>query len=261
MFWKQGLAYATCSEYLHFLVLASLLKLESPNCTPTLLAHHQCKILPFQVLTCKKRWNFLQNICFKRKAKEKLFLKCTIVNIFCKHHQLWTRRYVCWFIQLDCKKTKWSSFDLLHHLTFEITRQILDSPLNRVFGERNCGKLFSASLPSTTSAIFRTQNKMLVAVCCFFDKIHQKNPVSSFSVLYYAVRKSFCPYFWFADAHFLSVAWASLVSLSRWRVLYYKVHTVAFLPRLLWLMSNQTAYMTHHIFVFWNSCYLVLVVG
>jgi len=141
MFWKQGLAYATCSEYLHFLVLASLLKLESPNCTPTLLAHHQCKILPFQVLTCKKRWNFLQNICFKRKAKEKLFLKCTIVNIFCKHHQLWTRRYVCWFIQLDCKKYKWSSFDLLHYLTFDITRQILDSPLNRVIGERNCGKL------------------------------------------------------------------------------------------------------------------------
>jgi len=68
-------------------------------------------------------------------------------------------------------------------------------------------------------------NKTLAAVRCFFDKINQKNPVSSLSVLYYAVRKSFCPYFWFAGAHFLSVAGASLVSLSRWRVLYYK-HTL-----------------------------------
>jgi len=42
MFWKRGLAYATCGEYLYFLVLASLLKLESLNCIPTLLAHHQC---------------------------------------------------------------------------------------------------------------------------------------------------------------------------------------------------------------------------
>ena len=74
-------------------------------------------------------------------AQRRSFLKCTVVNIFCKHHQLWTRRHVCWFIQLDCKKYKWSSFDLLHYLTFDITRQILDSPLNRVIGERNCGKL------------------------------------------------------------------------------------------------------------------------
>ena len=55
------------------------------------------------------------------------------------------------------------------------------------------------------STTLPTNNMMTLQACCSFDKIHKKDLVSPFLVLYYDVQNSFYSYFYLADTHFVNV--------------------------------------------------------